>query len=441
MFDSIKNNVGLLLKHTQTLLKRLPKLHAYLIVCLALVCALLFLFPITPYQLDRNIKLPALYDPQYTGNDEPLINYSYPQIAHYELIVEEGQSLSVLLEKIGVPPNSTVDEIKNADINVLTIDLINTGDKYRFWVDDYDDYVNSEPTVLRRMEQVLGPEHQVVFERKKNGFEYSDVILEGQWKERVVIGEVKPGSNFGAAASDEGLPYGIISESTRLLNTKINFKKIQAGTKFQLVVSDQYIDGVLSGQSRLDGIRLLIRNNVYSAFSYEGNYFDSDGNGLEEAFTRYPVKGKYRISSNFNPRRRHPITRLIRPHNGTDFAVRTGTPVYAPGDGLVSRVVRHKYAGLYIEIKHGEKYKTRYLHLSKALVKKGQYIKRGQKIALSGNTGASTGAHLHYEFHVNQKPINAMGKNVPVVVGVEKKAKAAFASRVARLIKMMRSQA
>jgi len=441
MFDSIKNNVGLLAQKIQTLVKRLPKLHAYLIVCLALICALLFLFPITPYQFDKNIKLPDLYDPKYTFDDESLINYSYPPIAHYELIVEEGQSLSVLLEKIGVPPNSTVDEIKKADISVLTTDLINTGDKYRFWVDEYDDYVSSEPAVLRRMEQVLGPEHQVVFERKNNGFEYSDVILEGVWKERVVVGTVKPGSNFGSAASSQGLSYGAISESTRLLNSKINFKKIQAGTQFQLVVSDQYIDGVLSGQSRLDGIRVLIRKNVYSAFSYEGNYYDSDGNGLEEAFSRYPLKGKYRISSKFNPRRRHPITGLIRPHNGTDFAVRTGTPVYAPGDGIVSRVVRHKYAGLYIEIKHGEKYKTRYLHLSKALVKKGQHVQRGQKIALSGNTGASTGAHLHYEFHVNQKPINAMGKNVPVVVGIDSKAKVAFKAKVTRLIEMMKSKA
>jgi len=440
MFDSIKNNAGLLLQKIQALLKRLPKLHAYLIVFLALICALLFLFPITPSQLDKNIKLPELYDPKYTFDDEALINYSYPQIAHYELIVEEGQSLSVLLEKIGVPPNSTVDEIKNADINVLTIDLINTGDRYRFWVDNYDDYVNSEPTVLRRMEQVLGPEHQVVFERKKNGFEYSDIIIEGVWKERVVAGQVKPGSNFGSAASGQGLSYDVISESTRLLNSKINFKKIQAGTKFQLVVSDQYINGVLSGQSRLDGIQLLVRKNVYSAFSYEGSYYDRDGNGLEEAFSRYPLKGKYRISSGFNPRRRHPITGLIRPHNGTDFAIRTGTSVYSPGDGVVSRVVRHKYAGLYIEIKHGEKYKTRYLHLSKALVKKGQHVQRGQKIALSGNTGASTGAHLHYEFHVNQKPINAMGKNVPVVVGINSKAKAAFKAKVARLVKMMKSK-
>ena len=117
-----------------------------------------------------------------------------------------------------------------------------------------------------------------------------------------------------------------------------------------------------------------------------------------------------------------------------------GTSIYAPGDGVVKRVVRHKYAGLYIEIQHSYKYRTRYLHLSKSLVRKGQRIKRGQKIALSGNTGASTGAHLHYEFHVNQKPINAMGNKVPVVIGVDRKSMLAYKKRVSDLIKMMESE-
>ena len=117
--------------------------------------------------------------------------------------------------------------------------------------------------------------------------------------------------------------------------------------------------------------------------------------------------------------------------------MRTGTPVYAPGDGVVKRVVRHKYAGLYVEIQHSYKYRTRYLHLSKSLVRKGQRVKRGQKIALSGNTGASTGAHLHYEFHINKKPINAMGNKVPIAIGVDRKSMAAYKKKVSSLIKAM----
>ena len=107
---------------------------------------------------------------------------------------------------------------------------------------------------------------------------------------------------------------------------------------------------------------------------------------------------------------------------------------------MVRRVVRHKYAGLYIELEHSYKYRSRFLHLSKSLVRKGQRVKRGQKIALSGNTGASTGAHLHYEFHVNKKPINAMGNKVPVAIGVDRKSMFAYKKKVSGLIELMESK-
>ena len=81
-----------------------------------------------------------------------------------------------------------------------------------------------------------------------------------------------------------------------------------------------------------------------------------------------------------------------------------------------------------------------FLHLSKALVRKGQRVTRGKKIALSGNTGASTGPHLHYEFHVNKKPVNAMGKKVPIAIGVSKKSMTKYNRRVSSLVKMMEDE-
>ena len=70
-------------------------------------------------------------------------------------------------------------------------------------------------------------------------------------------------------------------------------------------------------------------------------------------------------------------------------------------------------AGRYIIIRHSREYQTVYMHLSKPLVKAGQSIKRGQRIALSGNTGRSTGPHLHYEFHINGRPVNPMTVKLP----------------------------
>ncbi len=102
--------------------------------------------------------------------------------------------------------------------------------------------------------------------------------------------------------------------------------------------------------------------------------------------------------------RLHPILKINRMHQGIDILNDPGTPVYAPGAGRVTYVGRKLGLGITLEIEHGFGYKTVYGHLSKTLVKEGQTIKRGDKIAITGNTGLSTGPHLHYEVHLNGIP-------------------------------------
>lgn len=409
-----------------------------MIVVLSMICLILIIVPDFDEQASvTRLQFPQLSDPEYVAL-KPIKNKKI-DIPDYEWVVTNGDTLGEVFSLFSM--SYTMTKILEADKNVLSLDTINKGDVYRFWLSGSEDDFGSKGVQLDRMEQYLGVEHQVVFKRKGEGFEYKETILDGKWQQNRIVGEVKSRSSFYQSAVALGLPANDVSVIGRLLKSKINFaRSTKAGDKFQIILSSQYVGGKATGNTKIEGVRFFNRNKVYSAFAYKGNYFDSKGEGLEKAFTRYPLKSSYRISSNFNPRRRHPITKLIRPHNGTDFAVPTGTSVYSPGDGVVKRVVRHKYAGLYIEIQHSYKYRTRFLHLSKSLVNKGQRIKRGQKIALSGNTGASTGAHLHYEFHVNQKPINAMGSKVPVAIGVDRNSMLAYKRRVKGLIKMMESE-
>jgi len=112
-----------------------------------------------------------------------------------------------------------------------------------------------------------------------------------------------------------------------------------------------------------------------------------------------PTIGNYSIHG-FGMRR-HPILGIRRFHHGLDFNCNTGTLVRSPGNGKVTVVERRSGFGLVIEIDHGFGYRTIYAHLSKAMVKKGEKIKRGQTLAKSGNSGLSTGPHLHYEVHHN----------------------------------------
>jgi len=107
---------------------------------------------------------------------------------------------------------------------------------------------------------------------------------------------------------------------------------------------------------------------------------------------------------------------------------------------VVTRVAYQKYAGKYLDINNIGIYSTRFLHLSKILVKKGQHVERGQVIALSGNTGRTTGPHLHYELHINGKPVDPMTAKIPTLQSIPKSKMKEFKEHVKRWIAMMNQQ-
>ena len=180
--------------------------------------------------------------------------------------------------------------------------------------------------------------------------------------------------------------------------------------------------------AELPEIPCIVRNLTDDRFYDENGY-----NTSTKTFRRFPIDGKVIISSHFNPNRKHPVTGKVRPHNGTDFAVRVGTPIVSPADGIVEIAKYSRSAGYYIVMRHHNSYSTVYMHLSKLLVKPGQRVKIGQVIARSGNTGISTGPHLHYELRRNGRAVNAMRVTLPANedVAVAKKNRARFDANVA----------
>ena len=102
----------------------------------------------------------------------------------------------------------------------------------------------------------------------------------------------------------------------------------------------------------------------------------------------------------------HPIYKTMKFQTGMDFTGAIGTPIYATGNGLVVESQFDKGYGRHVIIDHGFSYKTMYAHLEKIVVKKGQTVKRGDVIGYLGNSGLSTGPHLHYEVRKNEKPVD-----------------------------------
>ncbi|GMU97119.1 MULTISPECIES: M23 family metallopeptidase [Ignavibacterium] len=173
------------------------------------------------------------------------------------------------------------------------------------------------------------------------------------------------------------------------------------------------VSSLLSGDEDVSNSLKMIET-LTSSFELEKKEYERITEKLNENSVFYealpaiiPTTGGYSIEG-FGMRV-HPILKVMKMHEGLDILTDVGSPVFAPGNGKVVYVGLRGGYGMTIEIDHGFGYKTLYAHLSRTLVKEGQTVKRGEKIALTGNSGLSTGPHLHYEVHLNgipQDPIN-----------------------------------
>lgn len=131
-------------------------------------------------------------------------------------------------------------------------------------------------------------------------------------------------------------------------------------------------------------------------------YYDGDGKRLTPSWLARPIEGEYRITSGFNPARRHPITGRVRPHNGKDFAASTGTPVLAASDATVAYAGWRGSWGNLIVLQHAGGIESRYAHLSSIEgISAGDTVSQGDTIGQVGSTGLSSGPHLHFEVYLN----------------------------------------
>ena len=275
------------------------------------------------------------------------------------------------------------------------------------------DYQLDEEGQLLALRMMKNTREGVLLERDSDHYAITAIERQGEPVQRLYAGNVS--GSFARSAQATGLSSSSVTELTRILEKKLDFRRdSRRGDQFQVLVESDMIDGETLDSRVLavkyDGDRMdltVVRN------ANDDNFYTPEGSSLDPAFARRPFEGSYRLSSNFNPRRLHPVTGRVSPHNGTDFAMPIGTPITAPANGRVERVGNHHAAGRYIVVRHDNGYRTRYLHLSQPLVSQGERITMGERIALSGNTGRSTGPHLHYEVIVNNTPVNAMTVELP----------------------------
>ncbi len=250
------------------------------------------------------------------------------------------------------------------------------------------------------------------------GFQAS--VVPRQSQRELVKTEAEIERSLYRAADRAGLNTRLTMDLIRILDWEIDLgRDLRAGDSFTVIferieVEDETMIGDIKAV-RLDSDRAgTIEAIRYSHGDGQADYYTPQGESLRREFMRYPVNYR-RISSSFDRNRRHPILGTHRPHLGVDLAAPRGTPVRAAGEG---RVVERRKKGGYgrlVTLEHGSRYRTRYAHLARYArgLSRGDRVERGEVIGYVGNSGLSTGPHLHYEFLVNGQHRNPAEVDLP----------------------------
>ncbi|WP_108653014.1 peptidoglycan DD-metalloendopeptidase family protein [Dongshaea marina] len=336
---------------------------------------------------------------------------------HHQLYrVQPGDSLTRIWQKMNLPLKELYT-LEKGPLVKKSLRQLKPGDKLQFILDQQHGF--------HSLQYPMGDEK--VLTLSKQGDTLKARVVEAPLSSRVRFAQGKIQSNFWNAAIEAGLSENTLMELAGIFSWDIDFANdLRPGDRFSVLYSDQYRDGKFVKAGDILAAEFINQGERFTAIrNSDGRYYTPDGKAMRKSFLRAPVNFRY-ISSNFNPRRLHPVTGRVRPHNGIDYVAPIGTPILAAGDGIVTRSSRNSLNGNYVFIRHNSRYTTKYLHLNRRYVKTGARVKQSQVIGTLGKTGRVTGAHLHYEFVVNGVHRNPRTVKLPQASSLKGSKLAAF---------------
>ena len=360
------------------------------------------------------------------NNDTILLkNYLLNQIEspylEYDYLIKDGDTIENIFKKFGIS-NKQVDIIVEK-IKKMKLADIKTGQKISFLLKRN---IRSKEIEIINVNYPLSKETFVQIDKKKNKIEVTKNITQLYKKEIVLSGEIN--TSLYRSATNSGIEPNVILEFARIFGFEVDFQRdIRKGDKFEILF-ERFTDdrGKKIKTGKILYAFLDINNQKIQLYRFgkknNYDYYNLDGKSISKALMKTPINGA-RLSSPFG-NRKHPILGFTKHHNGTDFAAPTGTPIMASGNGTVIKAGWCGNGGNCVRIRHNSSYTTGYGHLSKFATKTGRRVRQGQIIGYVGNTGMSTGPHLHYTVKYNGKFINSQKLKLPsgkVLKGDERK--------------------
>lgn len=251
-----------------------------------------------------------------------------------------------------------------------------------------------------------------------------------------VAGQVR--ATLWDAVIGAGEEPALLAEFADIFAWEVDFyRDVRVGDSFRMLVEKRYARGKFLGYGRIIAAEYVNEGQSHLAFAHERSdgslaYYDEQGGSTRKQLLKTPLQYG-RMTSGFGSRR-HPILGYDRQHNGVDYGVPTGTPVWSVGDGRVSRAGWHNGFGKLVEITHANGWMSQYAHLSAITVKAGERVSQKQIIGKVGSTGMSTGPHLHYGLKKAGAYVNPAAQKFDRAKSLEGAERAAFLERAGKLV-------
>ncbi len=319
--------------------------------------------------------------------------------------IKWGESFSDILYKSGID-NKIIFDAVNKSKNIFNLKTLKRGKEYKllsYFNKKKPAYFIYEPDLFSAV--VYSLEDSIFVDKR---------IKPVHLKERVVYGNIE--SSLYETIEKNKFPLDLVYLLVDVFAWQVDFYKINKGDKFKVVYLEEIVDNKVIGIKEIKAAYFYHDNKDYYAFKYDQgkgiDYFDEKGNNLRKTFLRSPLNFS-RISSRYSRKRFHPVLKRYKSHLGTDYAAPRGTPIRAVADGIVTEATRNRGNGIYVKIKHNNKYSTQYLHMSKFAkkIKKGVRVVQGQTIGYVGSTGLASGPHVCFRFWKNGTQVDPYKQN------------------------------
>ena len=325
--------------------------------------------------------------------------------------IKSGDTFGKMLQNYQLPDSMNVHQLTEKVKDSFNLRGIKAGKPYLLFFD------KNNPNQLQQFVYIKDQIHYTVIDLR-NGVKVTNKEKPVTIRKRTIAAEIE--GSLSLTLEKAGVSAGLAPKLASVYAYSIDFFKIQKDDKFAVTLYEKFIeDSIYVGIDRIESTYFQHRGKDFYAFPYklkdnqkEASYYDEEGKALKSMFLKAPLD-YFRISSRFSPRRFHPVQGRWKAHNGTDYAAAHGTPIKTTASGTVERTGYTAGNGNYVKVKHNSTYSTQYLHMSKILVRNGQYVTQGQTIGLVGSTGLATGPHVCYRFWKNGVQVDPLRLQLP----------------------------